>query len=455
VSKLWDKGIDLDSLIEEFTVGEDHLLDQRLVASDCLASLAHARMLHKIGVLTVAEFEALSGELVAVIRLNREGEFPIRRQDEDCHSAIENHLVQSLGEAGKKIHTGRSRNDQVIAALRLYTRDFLFRFQDAVLELAGSLLAFAAEHREQPMPGRTHLQIAMPSSVGLWAGAFAEELLDDLLLVETAGGLNDSCPLGSAASYGVPLPLDRELVADALGFARVQNNVLYVNNSRGKYEAVILDAVSQVMLTLSKLAQDLILFSLREFGYFRLPDELFSGSSIMPQKKNPCMLELLRAKTAAVCAAGARVKEIIRALPSGYNRDFQETKAPFLHGLDTGLLSVRMMRRVIDKLEIDQQRLRHAFRPEIYATDCALELVASGRPFRDAYRAVGTHLQALERRDPVETIRSRTYTGTTGNPGLELAAANLQQRRESLTARRAAVDDKLAALAGFAAPLSG
>jgi argininosuccinate lyase len=449
MSKLWDKGIDLDSLIEEFTVGDDHLLDRRLVVADCLASLAHAKMLHAIGILTAAEFDSLSGELAAIVRLDHEGEFPVRRQDEDCHSAIENHLVEALGEVGKKIHTGRSRNDQVIAALRLYTRSFLLRFQDAALKLAGALLSFAEQHREQPMPGRTHLQVAMPSSLGLWAGAFAEELLDDLSLLETAYALNDSCPLGSAASYGVPLPLNREMVADALGFARVQNNVLYVNNSRGKYEAIVLDAVAQVMLTLSKLAQDLILFSLPEFGYFHLPDELFSGSSIMPQKKNPCMLELLRAKTATVASCSARVKEIIRALPSGYNRDFQETKAPFMQGLDTGMISLRMMRRVVEKLEIDRQRLHHAFRAEIYATDRALELVAAGTPFRDAYREVGTRIGGLKRRDPVETIRARTYTGTTGNLNLEPAVGALKDKQESLAARQAALDGKLTALAGF------
>jgi len=245
LSKLWEKGYALDKLIEEFTVGEDPLLDQRLVAADCLASMAHAKMLSRIGILTTEEFQALRKELSAIIRLNRDGRFSISREDEDCHTAIENHLVQSVGEAGKKIHTGRSRNDQVIAALRLYTRSFLLEFQAAVLDLVQVLLAFAEQHRDLPMPGRTHLQAAMPSSVGLWSGAWLEELLDDLSLVDTAYALNNSCPLGSAASYGVPLPLDREMVAESLAFDRVQNNVLYVNNSRGKFESVVLDAVEQ------------------------------------------------------------------------------------------------------------------------------------------------------------------------------------------------------------------
>lgn len=455
MSKLWEKGYALDKLIEEFTVGEDPLLDQRLVAADCLASMAHAKMLSRISILTTEEFQALRKELSAIIRLNRDGRFSISREDEDCHTAIENHLVQSVGEAGKKIHTGRSRNDQVIAALRLYTRSFLLEFQAAVLDLVQVLLAFAEQHRDLPMPGRTHLQAAMPSSVGLWSGAWLEELLDDLSLVDTAYALNNSCPLGSAASYGVPLPLDREMVAESLAFDRVQNNVLYVNNSRGKFESVVLDAVEQVVLTLSKMAQDLILFSLPEFGYFRLPDELFAGSSIMPQKKNPCMLELIRAKAATLSRYSAQVKSIIRALPSGYNRDFQETKAPFLRGLDLALISVRVMRGVVAKLQPDAERLREGFTQDIYATDRALELVARGVPFREAYRSIASDLGALEKDDPDAAIRRRSYTGTTGNLGLDAAEKQLLQRRDQLLSRRTGIDAKLEALAGMAVSLHG
>ena len=455
MSKLWDKGYALDKLIEEFTVGDDPLLDRRLVAADCLASMAHAKMLERIEILTPAEYEALRKELSAIIRLNRDGKFSIRREDEDCHTAIENRLVQTVGEAGKKIHTGRSRNDQIIAALRLYTRSFLLEYQGTVLDLVQVLLSFAEEHRDLPMPGRTHLQVAMPSSIGLWAGAWAEELLDGLILLDAAYELNNSCPLGSAASYGVPLPLDREMVAETLGCERVQNNVLYVNNSRGKFESIVLDAAEQVMLTLSKLAQDLILFSLPEFGYFRLPDELFLGSSIMPQKKNPCMLELMRAKAATLSSCSIQVKSIIRALPSGYNRDFQETKAPFLRGLDVALISVRVMQAVVARLQPDAERLRQGFTPDIYATDRALELVARGMPFREAYRVIGTDLAALEQGDPDEAIRTRTYTGTTGNLGLELAGKQLERRRESLRSRKQGIDAKIEALAGIAVSLHG
>ncbi len=449
MSKLWEKGYSLNKLVEEYTVGEDTILDRALVTADCVASMAHAKMLAETGYLQEKEYRALHKELAAIIRLHDEGRFAIRREEEDCHTAIENHLVKKIGDAGKKIHTGRSRNDQIIAALRLYTRSFLLGFESDCLILAENLVRFSMAHRDVPMPGRTHMQIAMPSSVGLWAAAFAEEILDDLVLLEAAYTLNDSCPLGAAASYGVPLPLDRELVAGLLGFSRVQNNVLYVNNSRGKFEAVILEAVEQVMLGLSKLAQDLIVFSLPEFGYFRLPDELFAGSSIMPQKKNPCMLELLRAKTSTISAYSAQIKGIVKGLPSGYNRDFQETKAPFMRGLSLGLTSVRVMSLVIEKLEVDEKRLLEGFKPEIYATDRALELVREGASFRDAYREVGMNLEDLETRDPHEAIRQRSSTGASGNLGLDKAEARIKQKREQLSDTTAGINARIGELVGF------
>jgi argininosuccinate lyase len=453
VSKLWDKGLALDELVERFTVGRDYLLDQELVNADCLASMAHAAMLEKIGILSPLERQALQEGLAEIVRRNQAGDFRIQAGEEDCHTAIENFLVARLGEAGKKIHTGRSRNDQVIAALRLYGRAFLLEFQQAALGLASTLLAFARRHERVPMPGRTHLQLAMPSSVGLWAAAWAEGLLDDLLLAEAAYELNDACPLGSAASYGVALPLDREMVASLLAFSRVQNNVLAAGHSRGKTESVILDAVEQVMLTLSRLAQDLILFCLPEFGYFRLPEELCAGSSIMPQKRNPDLLELVRAKAAAVSARGAQIKSILRAMPSGYNRDLQETKGPFLEGCALGLSSVQVMDLLVGRLAVDEQRLEAGFRPEIYAADRALELAAEGVPFRDAYRRVAAELPSLQGRDPREAIARKTHTGAPGNLGLEVAEGRLASLRQENAERRKRVEPRLKALAGFDVPL--
>jgi len=444
MAKLWEKTYSLNALMEAFTVGEDPVLDARLVNADCVASMAHAAMLRSIGILSPAEQEALHAELARIIAANRAGKFAITRSDEDVHTAIENHLVAAVGDAGKKLHTGRSRNDQVLAALRLWTRGFLFAFHGAGLALARRLLDFAEAHAKTPMPGRTHLQTAMPSSVGLWAAAFAEELLDDLSLSRHAFTLVDCSPLGSAASYGVPLPLDREMVAELLGFARVQNNVLYSNNSRGKLESIVLEAVEHAVLTLSRLAQDLILYSLPEFGYFALPAELCSGSSIMPQKRNPDGLELVRARSAAISARLLSIKMVLRSLPSGYNRDLQETKGPFLRGCEEGLACVRIMDLTVEKLVVDDAALRAGFTPEIFATDRALQLVAEGVPFRDAYRDVGRSLDKLAAMDPVEAIGRRTSTGTPGNLRLDVPRAAASREAEWLdgleTEKRESID---------------
>jgi len=448
MGKLWEKTYSLDSLIEAFTVGDDPSNDARLVNADCVASMAHARMLASIGILSGKDADALQKELVAIIALNDERRFSIQRTDEDVHTAIEDHLVRTLGDAGRRIHTGRSRNDQVLTALRLWNRGFLFSFQRACLDLISRLLDLAQANEKTPMPGRTHMQIAMPSSVGLWAAAWAEELLDDVALARGAFSLTDCCPLGSAASYGVPLPLDRQLVSDLLGFSRVQNNVLYANNSRGKLEAVVLEAVEHAALTLNRMAQDLILYSMPELGYFTLPQEMCSGSSIMPQKRNPDGLELVRAKAAAIAGDLAAVKAVTRSLPSGYNRDFQETKAPFFRGCETGLACVRVMDLTVQKLVINPDRLRAAFTPDIFATDRALELVVEGIPFREAYRKVGTDLGSLVNRDPVEAIARRTSIGAPGNLRLQVPRAIAAEYAQELSRAEGEKTARVTALAG-------
>lgn len=435
MAKLWQKGYELDELIEEFTVGRDWELDRRLVGADCFGSAAQGRMLQRVGLLGEAEADALVEGLREILRLDGKGEFEIRREDEDCHTAIENFLTRRCGEAGKKIHTGRSRNDQVLTALRIYGRRALARVMEAGLSLVEKLASFAREHAGVPMPGRTHMQIAMPSSVGLWAGSFAEEILDDLALARGAMELLDRSPLGAAASYGTPLPLDRELSASLMGFASVQNNVLACNNARGKSEAVTVDALEQLMLTYSKLSQDLILFSLPEFGYFSLPAELCSGSSIMPQKKNPDALELMRGKAAALGGWSVWIKGVIRSLPSGYNRDFQETKEPFIRALELALQATLVMERTVEKLEVHADKLTAAFTPDIFATDAAYELVAGGMSFRDAYREVGTNLGAVAGRDPAGAIEDRKSAGSAGNLRLELLNEGVAGLRRELLER--------------------
>ena len=316
MAKLWEKGCKVDFLIEEFTVGKDYLLDKALVKADIAGSMAHAQMLAKIGILKKGELEELKTALKEVLKLDREGKFAINPEDEDVHTAVENYLTKKLGDTGKKIHTARSRNDQVLVDLRLYTKEKLLHLEDELLLLATALLELAEKNKDIPMPGRTHTQLAMASSVGLWAGAYAESLLDDLKLIEQAYELSDQCPLGSAASYGVSLPIDRQMTSDLLGFAKVQNNVLYANNSRGKVEGIVLSALSQVMADLSKMASDLILFTIPELDYFDLPDELCTGSSLMPNKKNPDMLELVRAKSNSVFAAYYPVSYTHLTLPT-------------------------------------------------------------------------------------------------------------------------------------------
>jgi argininosuccinate lyase len=421
MAKLWFKNYELNELLEKFTVGNDYILDQNLVVSDCLCSIAHIQMLAKIGVLTEDEFKALKKALLDIIKLSEKGKFQIKLSDEDCHTAIEGYLTAKLGDVGKKVHTGRSRNDQVLTATRFYAKTRLLQIIDRALDLEDSLIKFAEKNKNVPMPGRTHMQIAMPSSVGLWGAAFAEELLDDIAFLNAAYELNNRCPLGSAASYGVPLPLDRELTASLLGFADIQNNVLYANNSRGKIESMIADALEQLTLTYSKMAQDLIIFSMPEFGYFSLPAQLCSGSSIMPQKKNPDGLELLRGKAASMAGYCAGMKNVIRALPTGYNRDFQETKELFIKVLDTADISTQVAKLTIDELKVNKAKLLEGFTPEIFATDEALRLVASGRSFRDAYKEVGLNLKKLKNEDPVAALKKRTSLGTPGNLNLKYA----------------------------------
>ena len=405
----------VDATVLEYTAGRDCELDLALVEADCMGTAAHVEMLSRVpvkpAILTAKEAKAVRKELGKIAVEGRAGKFRITLEDQDVHLAVERRLTKVLGDLGKRVHTCRSRNDQVAVDLRLYGKRRLLDVMDAAVRLAGVLAAFARHHRKVPMVGRTHLQPAMPSSVGLWAGAWAEGLLDDFALLMGVYDLNDQCPLGSAASYGVPVPIDRQLTSDLLGFSRPIPNVLQANQGRGKMESAILQALSQVMLTLSRLAEDLILFSMPEFGYFRLPAELTTGSSIMPQKRNPDVAELMRAKAAKVLGAAMVTAEIVRAMPSGYNRDLQETKEPFMRGFEATESSLKVLMPLMTRLEVDGKACRAAFRADVYATDRALELVAGGMPFRDAYRHVKEHLDELESRDPDAAIAAKTHLG--------------------------------------------
>ena len=439
-----------------FTVGQDPVLDLELAEWDCLGTAAHvttlSRMRVRPPVLRPAEARSVIRELAAVMAQARAGRFVITTADQDVHLAVERTLTAKLGDLGRRVHTGRSRNDQVAVDLRLHVREHLSSLELETAELAEGLLRFSRRHLDLPMVGRTHLQPAMPSSVGLWASGYAEALLDDLLTVEAAYAYADRCPLGSAAGYGVPLPLDRALTARLLGFAAPHANVFYASNARGKCEAIVLGALGQVMLTLSRLAEDLILFSMPEFGYFVLPPELCTGSSIMPQKYNPDVLELIRAKTAAVLGQGTAACGMLKALPGGYNRDLQETKALYLDGMRTTRASLRIMALLVASLGVRPERLRAGFAPGVFATDRALQLVAGGMPFRDAYQHVRGHLDELDAADPDAAWAAKTDgRGTAGVdlPELRERAAGVRRAAQQ---RRRRTHRAFARLLGVAYP---
>lgn len=428
--KLWEKGYKLNQLVEAFMTGDDPLLDHALISYDCLGSIAHAKMLQKIGILTDHECNQLAQALTEIIYLAKEERFIIRPEDEDVHTAIEKVLIQKLGSVGKKLHTARSRNDQVLLDLRMYTRDWILVLAQELLNACSVLCHFAEQYKAVPIPGRTHFQRAMPSSLGLWAGAFAESFLDDMEQLKTAYWLIDQCPLGSAASYGVSLNIDRKMTSDLLGFREVQNNVLYTNNSRGKFEAVVLNALVQVMTDLSKISTDIIMFSTPEFGYLHLPQEFCPGSSLMPQKRNPCPLELIRAKSATVQGMLIQTLEIIRGLPSGYNRDFQETKRPLMQGFEITFTSLKVFSQIFSSLEVNHDNCLNAFTSELFATDKVLDLVKQGCSFREAYQEVATSLHEVSMENPVKNILSKTYQGATGNLGLNESLSKIEEYKE-------------------------
>jgi argininosuccinate lyase len=427
----------IDPEVLAFTAGRDIVLDLNLVEADCIGSAAHVTMLARMPVtprlFTAAERDRVVAGLVDIIRLGQAGKFRITVEDQDVHLAVERRLTETLGDLGKRIHTGRSRNDQVALDLRLYAREELVGAQLEIAALIDALLAFARKHDRTPMVGRTHMQPAMPSSVGLWASSFAEGLLDDADLLRAAQAINDRSPLGAAASYGVPLPIDRGLVADLLGLAGPCHNVLYANSARGKVESIILAALAQAMLTLSRLAQDLLLFTMPEFGYFRLPDELCTGSSIMPQKRNADVCELVRAKASRVQACAEAAYGLVKGLPSGYNRDLQEAKEVFLEGFATTRASLRIMQRMIEGAGIHRDALLKGFTPDVFATDRALELVGQGMPFRDAYHHVKEHLDELCGMDAQAAVDRKRHAGAPA--GLDYAMLARRGREVARGAR--------------------
>lgn len=414
----------IDEDVLEYTAGSDCRNDLALIEWDCIGSVAHAVMLSEAPVrpriFHRAELSRLRKALVDIIARGRQGTFRIVLRDQDVHMAVERHLTRALGEAGKKIHTARSRNDQAAVDIRLFARDALLSALTEAAGLAETLLDWSEGHVETPMPGRTHMQPAMPSSVALWASSYAEALNDHLAILRHTLELTDRCPLGAAAGYGVPFPIDRQRVSDLLAFRRPVHNVLYAGSSRGMIESWILASLAQLMGTLSRFAQDCILFGMPEFAYLRLPAELCTGSSIMPQKRNPDVMELVRARAVRVQAHADAAAGIVRSAPSGYNRDVQESKAPLLEGMEMTRATLRILRSTVGRIEVDRDALRRGFTPAVFATDEALDRVAKGTPFRDAYRDVKRDLEKLTSSDPAAAILRKTHLG--GTAGLDLEA---------------------------------
>jgi len=387
--KIWDKGYSLDNEVEDFTVGDDHVVDMDLIVYDCIASKAHAQMLNSIGILDDGEVKSLAGALDEIISLVKKGEFEISKQDEDCHSAIENYLVKKCGEAGEKIHTGRSRNDQVLTAIRLFEKDALEQIKQYSESLSKALKTVVEKYGNVEVPGYTHMQKAMPSSFGQWAKSFVYALADQSKLLDSVAALVDQSPLGTAAGYGVPIvKLDKEMTAKSMGFSRVQDNPIYAQLSRGKFEAEVLNTCTQVMLVLNKMSSDLIMYSMSEFGFVTLPKEFCTGSSIMPQKINPDVLELVRAKYHAVMADEFKVKSMIGNLISGYNRDVQLTKGALIDSVKTTLSSLSIMTKIVNGMSVNHEACKRAMTSELYATEKVYELVKDGMPFRQAYQKV-------------------------------------------------------------------
>ncbi len=385
--KLWAKGYDLNKDIESYTVGDDYILDRRLVKHDCAASIAHAKMLRKVGLITAKELAAITAGLRRIAELDAAGKFEIKREDEDCHTAIENWLTSKYGEAGKKVHTGRSRNDQVLTALRLYEREALGELKATLKAFETAARALARRQGKIAMPGYTHMRRAMPTTVGVWAGCFADAAHDDALAVDAVLKLIDQNPLGTAAGFGAPvLGLDRRFTTRELGFAKVLENPIYAQLTRSKFEPAIMNLCSQAMLTLNKMATDLVLFSMPEFGFVELPAEFCTGSSIMPQKKNPDVLELVRGRYHTVLGEQFKAMSLAGNLPSGYNRDAQLGKGPLFAALDAALSSLRIMATVTAGLRFVPENCK--LTPELFATEEAYKLVKQGLPFRDAYRRV-------------------------------------------------------------------
>ena len=417
---LWQKpGVAVDTQIQAFLAGDDVLLDREFFLHDIAASGAHAEGLQRIGILSGDELDGLKRELALLADDFRNGAFVLDERFEDGHSAIEARLTERLGDAGRKIHTGRSRNDQILVATRLWLKEKLARVAELSHEIAKVALDRAEAEKNLPIPGYTHIQRAVVSSAGMWWAGWAEAFIDDAIRAADTLKLVDANPLGTAAGYGVNLKLDREHTTQALGFARMQVSPIYAQLSRGKFELAALEALGSATLDLRRLAWDLSLYTTAEFGFVALPAQYTTGSSIMPNKRNPDVIELMRATHASVAAARTEIEQLL-SLPSGYQRDLQASKGAIFHGFGRGLAALELLPALLANLEWREDRIRVAIDSGMYATDVAVETAIAGVPFRDAYKAAAASADSAgQGRTPEGSLAARTSPGAAADLRLD------------------------------------
>ena len=425
--KLWDKGFSTDKKIDHFTVGNDRELDLVLAKYDVIASKAHAKMLGKVGLISKDETNALVKELEVINQSIKKGEFTIEDSFEDMHSKIEFLLIEKLGDTGKKIHTARSRNDQVLVAMHLFLKDELIEIKTMVKGLFDLLLRLAEKHEKVLLPGYTHLQIAMPSSFGLWFSAYAESLIDDLYFINAAYKVADQNPLGSAAGYGSSFPINRSFTTEEMGFETLKYNVVAAQMGRGKVEKATAFGISSIAATLSKLGTDICLYMSQNFDFISFPDELTTGSSIMPHKKNPDVFELVRGKCNKLQSIPNQLTLVINNLPSGYHRDLQLVKEIIVPAIQDIKACIEIMTFSLKKVNVNNGILEDSKYDYLFSVDTLNEMVKNGMPFRDAYKTMG---KAIENGNfkPKKDI-SHTHEGSLGNLCLEEISAKMNNIR--------------------------
>lgn len=411
--KLWEKNVQVTKEIEQFTIGRDREMDLYLAKHDVMGSMAHITMLESIGLLTAEELEKLLAELKQIYAKAERGDFVIEEGIEDVHSQVELMLTRKLGDMGKKIHSGRSRNDQVLLDLKLFTRAQLREIAEEVESLFNELISQSNKYKHVLMPGYTHLQIAMPSSFGLWFGAYAESLVDDMMFLQAAYRMCNRNPLGSAAGYGSSFPLDRQMTTNLLGFDSMNYNVVYAQMGRGKLERNVAFALASIAGTISKLAFDACMFNSQNFGFVKLPDECTTGSSIMPHKKNPDVFELTRAKCNKIQSLPQQIMMIANNLPSGYFRDLQIIKEVFLPAFEELKDCLRMTAYIINKIKVNEHILDDDRYLYIFSVEEVNRLAAEGMPFRDAYKKVGLDIEAGKFTHNKQV--AHTHQGSIGN----------------------------------------